>query len=230
MNRLLIFVAALSCAAACPALAEQYWIAYEGDDFPENEGWTRVFCDPNGVVGQGGAVRTIEEGALVLDSLESIVIVDFYNMSRPIDPGPDELFLMRWRLSIDEIVSGPDPVAGVFSDGYEAVAFQLSDTSLRSTFEDRTISIDLLGCHEYELRSPDMATYELFVDDALAMAGVFSEVFEASRVGWGDGIQGGASVTRWDYFQFGVIPEPSAILGLPVMLVAIKRFSRYCAA
>ena len=60
MRHLLIFAAALSCAAASPALAEQYWIAYEGDDFPENEGWTRT-------ISAGGAERWIEDGALVLD-------------------------------------------------------------------------------------------------------------------------------------------------------------------
>ena len=89
MRCLFVLLAALGVLVT-PAGAEQYWIAYEGNDSPENEGWERTFCDPNGVVGQGGAIRTIEDGALVLDSRESVMIVDFYQMWRPISVEPGE--------------------------------------------------------------------------------------------------------------------------------------------
>jgi hypothetical protein len=68
------------------ARAAPYWVSYQGNDFPENEGWERTFTDPNGVVGQGGAIRTLENGSLVLNSREDVSIVDFYNMHRQIDP------------------------------------------------------------------------------------------------------------------------------------------------
>ena len=43
------------------ATAEPYWTAYEGNNLPENEGWLRL-------ISHGGAIRIIEDGALVLDS------------------------------------------------------------------------------------------------------------------------------------------------------------------
>jgi hypothetical protein len=224
MNRLLIFVAALSCAAACPALAEQYWIAYEGDDFPENEGWTRVYCDSNGVPGQGGAVRTIEDGALVLDSLESVMIVDFYEVTRAMDPDAGEVFVMGWRARFDEVF-GNDPGVGVFSDEYRAAAFSFSETGLQSVFEPGA-AVSFAGgeFHSFELRSADMLAYELFVDGLPALSGEFTDVFQASRVSWGDGTQGGRSLARWDYFRFGVVPEPGMLwmLALGCAMTALR--------
>ena len=52
---LLLFVAA---AVAKPAMAEQYWVAWEGNDYPENEGWERWNHDPDWV-----ADRSISDGS-----------------------------------------------------------------------------------------------------------------------------------------------------------------------
>jgi len=41
MFRMLMFLAAVSYATAGIATAEPYWITYEGNDLPENEGWNR---------------------------------------------------------------------------------------------------------------------------------------------------------------------------------------------
>ena len=75
MTRLLCFT--MVCALAIsPASADEYWVSYDGNDFPENEGWIRVFS-------AGGAIRTLENGALVLDSLRSLMIVDSSTRFRP---------------------------------------------------------------------------------------------------------------------------------------------------
>jgi hypothetical protein len=42
MIRMLFFTGAALVVAGI-ASAEQYWIAYEGNDFAENEGWVRVY-------------------------------------------------------------------------------------------------------------------------------------------------------------------------------------------
>ncbi|MCH8806494.1 MAG: hypothetical protein IH986_10445 [Planctomycetes bacterium] len=206
-----LLVFAVACAL--PAAADEYWVSYQGNDFPENEGWTRTFSDKNGVFGQGGAIRTFENGALVLDSLRSVMIVDFYEMSRPIDPDPGELFIMRWRLKIDSVPGHRDPGVGVFADAFTGVSLEFSETNLFSRLE-QTFSANFEPdvFHVFELRSYDMAAYELSIDGTPALIGRFMPIGNPSRVAWGDVIQGGTSVTRWDYFEFGVVPEPSALL------------------
>jgi hypothetical protein len=47
MHRLLIAMV-VSLWGSMLALATPYWVAWEGDDFPENEGWLRVWGDENG--------------------------------------------------------------------------------------------------------------------------------------------------------------------------------------
>ena len=191
------------------AAADEYWIAYEGNDFPENVGWRRVFGDENGPQ-QGGAVRRIENGVLILDSLRHNQIFDFYDVERQIDPDPGEVFLMQWRLQIDKVVGRYDPTVGVFSDESWVVGFEFSENSIRSLFERPLQATFEPGVfHDFEFRSDDMRTYRLEIDGKLALEGDFSHVASSSRVGWGDGIQGAASFSRWDYFRFGVVPEPS---------------------
>jgi hypothetical protein len=200
------------CAFPASATAEPYWITYEGNDFPENEGWERVFCDPNGVVGQGGAIRTIEDGALVLDSRESTRIVDFYDWSCPIDPGSGETFVMRWRLLVDEVPSTYpyDLTVGVFSDQFSAVFFALGVNEMKSIFEpELQVQYEAHVFHTFELQSLDMVSYSLWIDDELSLTGQFESVFQASRVSWGDGAQGASSLSHWDFLEFGVVPEPS---------------------
>ena len=58
---LLLFTAAALGTLVIPAGAEPYWIAYEGNDFPENEGWERYVTGPP-------AVRWLEDGSLFVDS------------------------------------------------------------------------------------------------------------------------------------------------------------------
>lgn len=205
----------LSYLLAFSVRAEQYWVAYEGNDFPENEGWTRVSSDANGQMGQGGAVRSLEGGELVLDSTESLRIVDFYRMSRSIDPAEGELFVMQWRAEFELVEPFEDPGVSVFSDDFSAVAFEFTETGLRSVLEPGVaISFASGAAHEFELRSSNLLDYQLLIDGSTALSGTFQPVFSNSRVGWGDVIQGGRSISRWDYFRFGVVPEPSTSLAL----------------
>lgn len=206
MNRLLMFLmlaASLAGALAAPARAAPYWVAYEGNDIPENEGWWRVYSG-------GGANRWIEDGSLVLDGSADLAINDLYRYNQyPMDPEPGELFVAEWRFSIDEIISGPDPGIGLFSDDSWAVGFSFSDDCVRSEFEDVWTPFEFDGFHELRLTSWDMRNYRLEVDGEALCGGAFLPVISASVIAWGDSIQGGASLTRWDYFRFGVVPEPT---------------------
>lgn len=227
MTRLLCFTAVCALGVSA-ASADEYWVSYEANDYPENEGWTRTFTDKNGNVGQGGAIRTLENGTLVLDSLRSVMIVDFYEMSRPIDPDPGELFIMRWRLKIDSVPQHRDPGVGVFADAFTGVSFEFSESNLISRLEQNVSApFEPYMFHVFELRSYDMAAYELSIDGTVALEGRFISIGNPSRVGWGDVIQGATSLSRWDYFEFGVVPEPSALLSilcvaLPVLARRVK--------
>lgn len=216
--RILAFV----LATALAVFAEPYWIAYDGNDFPEKVGWTRTH-------GAEGALRTLVDGTLVIDSRRSNAIVDFYNAQRAINPSPGETFVMRWRLRVDEVLPTypVDVGVSVFSDKFRAVAFEFGEDHLSSVFEPGVkapIAPSLF--HEYEFRSGDMSFYELFVDGEVALSGTFQPVFNASKVGWGDVIQGARSQSTWDSFEFGVIPEPSALSFLLLACVPLSRTRR----
>ena len=116
----LMFLIVLACASlfATTARAESYWIAYEGNDFPENEGWTRITNGPL-------AERWIEDGTLVVDTTEDRHTCDWYNLYPSITaPAVDEEFILQWRLKIEEFTGGgPGPTVGVYSDERWGVSF-----------------------------------------------------------------------------------------------------------
>jgi hypothetical protein len=89
----------LFALGSCLAGATPYWVEYApaGGTDPESEGWTRYTSG-------GGDVRYFENGAFVLDGQAGTH--DAYAWTRPLgqlDPGPDELFVARWRLCVSQI-------------------------------------------------------------------------------------------------------------------------------
>jgi hypothetical protein len=195
---------------AATASADQYWVEYDPTSglFPEEVGWTRH-------TEYGGAERSFADGALVLDGLASTQIVDFYTMSRPssVDPGPGELFVARWRLQVDDVVGLSDPGVGVYSDDswFAGVSFA-TDQVMSLTEPGVTCAFTPGVHHEFELRSSDMRSYVFYVDHEIGFAGSFHHLITSSEVGWGDAAQGDASLSRWQSFGFGVIPEPSTVV------------------
>ena len=133
---LLCFICSALGALALPAGAEPYWIAYEGNDFPENEGWDRIYGDEYGP-GHGGAERWIEDGVFVLDGRRHPSIVDFYEIRREVDPSPGETFIMQWRVRVSDMPDDEyDPGVVVFSDEDRAAAFSYTNDMVFSYFED----------------------------------------------------------------------------------------------
>ena len=209
--RVLCLVALL--ATIVPSVtAEPYWIAWEGDEYPEDLGWTRIWGDREGDYHGDGAIRTIENGILTYDSLFDDGVYDFCRIERPgqIDPHAGETFVMEWGLNVEQTLGGEDPGVSVFSDEALGLGFEFAQDQLYSVFEHSTIPIEPGAFHDYRLISTDMCEYELFIDCHLVRKGNFVQVFSASRVGWGDSVQGAASLHHWDYFRFGVVPEPGA--------------------
>jgi hypothetical protein len=206
-------------AGVASALAAPYWIEYNAanGNFPEAEGWTRYASSP-------ADQRYFEDGVLVLDGHAGTY--DSYGWSRPgqLDPDPQEIFLARWRLCVSQI-DAPypfDPAVGVYSDAHTGLLLFFGYDSIEAggyviaTFEPGVF-------HDYELRSPNMLTYDLYIDNALAHSGEFYATVGPSLVGWGDGGQYAGSLSRWAGFSFGVIPEPCSVwLVLAASLMRLK--------
>jgi hypothetical protein len=121
MRKLHVVVAALVLGVPSAALADQYWITYEGNDYPENEGWDRHAYG-------GGAERYLQDGVLILDGRASPDISDFYRWNLPSDPGPGEYFVAQWRMRVDEVTGFAEPDVTVGSYGHGSVILSYSTT------------------------------------------------------------------------------------------------------
>jgi hypothetical protein len=208
-------VAALLLAglAAGAGLATPYWVACEGDDFPENQGWTRIH-------GAIPATRSLADGSLVIDSRADETIFDYYRLTlaHPLDPAPGEMFRMRWRLKVHDVgFYDEDPAIRVTADdagsnAFYSVMLVFSVFGVHSAFEGfKAAPIERGVFHEYEFDSADMRSYQLRVDGTLALEGDFTYVAGPTSVTWGDEVWGASSLASWDYVRFGVIPEPPAL-------------------
>jgi hypothetical protein len=193
---------------AAPARASPYWIDYEPSSghFPEDpaEGWYRV-------TNYGGDQRSIEDAWLVMDGMGDPRIQDYCIMwmNGALNPdGPGQRFEMQWRIRVDALIWYDDPIVGVFADDGWAVGFKLSDSAIYSAFEDGVSAPFEPGvAHAFDFSSSDMRAYTLSIDGVQVIGGNFCLTFTDPQVMWGDGVCGGASLARWQYFRFGVVPE-----------------------
>ncbi len=213
MTRMLCLTISLLAAGGI-ASAEQYWLTYEGNDFPENEGWERRWGNRQGSH-QGGAIRTIEDGVLTLDTLYDEGAYDFAKLVSPglFTPGPGETFVVEWRGMVDETLGDHyDAAVGLRSDDAWSVGFGIfTDHVVRKLDAGVSIPITPGVFHDYRLLSTDMRTYALFIDDELAHEGSFTQGNMASSIGWGNVVSGASSRSHWDYVRFGIVPEPCSI-------------------
>jgi len=226
MRMLMFLVAALGVLAA-PAGADEYWITYEGNDLPENEGWNRSWGNDEGPQQGEGAVRTLENGILTMDSLYDLRVYDYayLYLYGELDPDPGELFVAEWRLKVDETIGDHwDSKVSVCSDEGWLLGLGCFPDHIESQFEDDVyIPITPGVFHDYRLLSWDMQRYELYIDGELVHDGAFWDGTLASKFSWGDCVSGAASLGHWDYVQFGVVPEPSSVLMLMTLCVRATR-------
>ena len=231
MTRLLMFSVAALLAMSSSALGEPYWITYEGNDLPENEGWNRSWGNDDGQYHGDGAYRTVENGILTMDSLYDLRVYDYAYLVLPgqVDPEPGEAFVAEWRLKVDDTIGDDyDASVAIISDDAWSLAFGCFPDRLESLYEDNvSIPITPGAFHEYRVLSSDMQTYQLYVDEELAHHGAFLHSVGASYVAWGDGVRGAANRSHWDSFHFGVIPEPSSLLMLMGLCACAARRRRW---
>ena len=93
---------------------------------------------------------------------------------------------MQWRLKIHEAAPWDDPGVYIISDDQYAVALVFAEGYVLSTFEHDVYAFFEPGVfHEFELHSSDMRSYQLYIDDDLAIEGLFDDSFISPCAGWG---------------------------------------------
>jgi hypothetical protein len=217
-----VFVA----CAVVPAFGD-YWTQYQSRPdapYPEDQGWQRIIAP-----GYGGAQRSIDEdGNLVLDSSGSGGIVDSYRIDAPgmFHADWSHPFVIEWREKVDFTTDPSESDVGLFSDDGWGAGFSITSDRIYSVNEYPASASFAPGWHNFRMTTEDMRSWALSIDNTPALEGSFIESYWASGVGWGDGGQGGVSLTRWAYFGFGIVPEPTTILELSVGLALVLRMSR----
>jgi hypothetical protein len=229
-TRLLFVLAAALGTLTAPAGADEYWITYEGNDLPENEGWTRYWGNQDGEYQGDGAIRTLDDGVLTIDTLHDPWIYDYNWIDRPgeFDPQPGETLIAEWRLKVDEVVGvWCGPGVSLASDERWRVGFAFHEEYMWSMFEDDVfIPIVPDMFHEYRLVSSDVRSYDLYIDGELARCGTWGQFARRSRATWGDFSYPVSSRSQWDYFRFGVVPEPKALSLILVAMASCRRNTR----
>jgi hypothetical protein len=207
MKRIVVVLAAGLCA--CLVQAEPFLIEYSAASglYPEESGWTR---HTHG----GGAARSLSDGVLTLDSTASSMICDYYRIDRPITPDPGETFVAEWRVCVAHQSGYWKALAGAVADDGAAVLFDYKEDYVRSFYDGWSVPIAPGVFHTYRLESTSMYDFSLYIDDSYARSGVFDRPGPPVPFAWfGDGSYGGdtLTLTEWDYFRFGVVPEPSGM-------------------
>jgi hypothetical protein len=209
MARVILSAIAALMVLSVSASAEPFWISWEGDTYPEQDGWTRY-------TRAGGAERILQDGALTLDSMADWRIVDEYYIDRALSLAPGESFRMDWRVRVNDVLGDFDPAVILHAGGAEVI-LNYSTTSIYSTLECAWVAEFAPGVyHDYSLTTSDFSAYALSIDGHASYTGRLVGPLPGTFVGWGDCTEGPSSVSAWEYFRFGIVPEPSAglIFGL----------------
>lgn len=204
MNRLLLILLAFS-----PALcqAEAYWVSWDSG-WPEEQGWTWDASDQP-------PQRWLEDGTLCIDSRGPWGIWGGYYQFHPgmftLEPG--ETFVLRWRVEVREITGILDPGVMLHADDQFAAGFLLGANRIYSEYEPALSAPIVPGqFHDFVMESSDMRAYRLYIDGGFAFEGAFFDsLVPGSTVAWGDQASNG-SLSAWDYFAYGIVPEPSGAL------------------
>lgn len=210
--------------AVTAARASPWWVSWNGDAFPETEGWSHYSTDPL-------AQRWLEDGRLFIDSRADWAINDIYGQLRPgeMTLGPSELLVIAWRIRVDEVVPSDshDPAVFVRSDDQYEVSLNLRMDGIESFYEpDNWVAYAPGHFHDFRFESPDMRTYSLWIDGVPAMEGIFFEsLFSGGSVGWGD-MSSNRSLAEWDWFQCGIVPEPGTSMCVLATLCVVGLRSR----
>jgi hypothetical protein len=212
MFRAVNLLSAMALGAAL-AQASPFWVTWD-EGWPDQQGWTEGWSIP--------AEKSLDDGLLYIDSTAQGGYDGYYQNPATVMPGPGETFRLFWRARIDE-ASFYDPGVIVRADDHYSVAFGMGIDFIESNYEpDKWAPFEPGVFHDFLLESSDMRSYNLFIDTVLAMQGTFFEsLFPGPYVAWGD-LSSPFSLTAWDALQYGIIPEPSSVACVLLVLCCIR--------
>jgi len=227
MQRALVSLILLVLATSL-GRADSFYLRYDADEtFPEQEGWTRYWDDPDGEL-----VRTIEDGIFRLDTRGSSAIFDLYRViSDAFDLEGGERLEVTWRMQTVE-TSGSygrsDVIVLIVNKDHAYAEFFLGRDFVSEDEElggepEHFYNVDPGVPHVLEFVTDDMSDYELFVDGDFAFRGLFHGYawHAVPRVSFGDAMIGRTSLSEWDYVEVAVVPEASSsVLGAALVTVA----------
>lgn len=211
--------------------AEPYWVAYEGDVFPEEDGWKHIYGEDDWPP-EVFAERSVEDGVFTLDTLHDSTIFDHYTQPLSIAPGPDEVFVAEWRLRVDPASDPYDISIVIARPGIPGhVDFLFAPEGVYVQFWEAYIEVAPAVYHSYQLVSSDMDSYSFYVDGELRYSSDFEDVtLLEGFISFGDGAINQRSSAEWDYFRFGVVPEPASQFGAMLFLAISRTVVRYAQA
>jgi hypothetical protein len=203
---------ALATLDSRPAQAD-WWYTYEASEgtFPEQQDWYR---NTQG----GGAQRSFEDGAFLLDSSADPPIVDMYSRTMQSLPDPNDpthAFVCEWRLRVSSVNGWLNPNVAFQFMGYGDIVLGYDMGRIYSYHESKYIGDFEPGVlHTYRLVTSDMVAYTLTIDDVDVYAGDVSPWAPVSAVTFGDNTPSSGGESRWSYVRYGVVavPEPGPVL------------------
>jgi hypothetical protein len=209
MYRVLNVMLAMLLGAAT-ARASPFWVTWE-EGWPDQQGWLEGWSIP--------AQKWLDDGLLFIDSRAAGGYDGYYQNPATLMPGPGEKFTLCWCIRVDESTPYTDPGVIARADDHYSVAFGMDTQSVHSNYEPGNWAPFAPGVfHDFVLESMDMRTYDLYIDGALALQGSFFEsLFPGPEVAWGD-LSSAMSLAAWDSVEYGIVPEPSGLLCLLVVL------------
>ncbi len=221
VRKRLIIVGVL--VATAPLAAAAPWsIAYEGNDYPENEGWVRLFESTP-------PTRQLDDSILTLDTRPTDFDLDYYIQEPSFKTSPDagETLVIEARLRVTDIVGLSDTFFTFIDEQSYAVSIRFYGDGVDSLLEEwPAVPVDTSQWHTYRLESEDMRSYRLLIDGVLVQHGVFERIISSNRFGWGHDTDPSDARSEWDYVRFGVIPEPSTVLGVVGLCFMLRRIAR----
>ncbi len=220
----------LAMALVSSAQATPFEVAWDGSDWPENQGWSRSWGNLDGWHQGPGAVRTLSDGVLTIDSLSDPGICDWHYMKIPqaLDPAPGETAFLEWRLKVDQ-VNGDiyDAAIGMRGMSYSVHFGFAYDHIITGWSSEVDIPFTPGVFHTYRTELSDPLHYKLYIDGQLSHQDSVLWSGDENSCHWGDTVQTnapeGGGRHEWDYVRFGILPEPCTLLLLVCGAVVYRR-------
>jgi hypothetical protein len=216
---------------ALSGVANAGLVAYEGDDFPESSGWTRLGTfDAERALDAGIFTQHVELGVWAPGPIGE---TDVYRRSLEAFVGVDAFFI-EWRVETDAPgsildLSGTPVAASAFGN---SANYHITITNNRVLLNRSNLlplvyaNITPGMAHTYRLELIGDVSYSLIIDGHIIDSGTPEGRFTnpESFLLWGAQRHSFDTTTQWDYIRYGVIPEPAtALLLLIGSVLALRR-------